>query len=93
MKEAGKLYLKITLGEVLSDICTKSEVLELDPNKAPSQAVLSSSTERLCQIINTVWKTIQDSADSCPREIKNVLRTLMANVHDDGLKYRVARSD
>ena len=92
LKEVGQNYLKTTLKDVISEICSKREVLELDPNKAESQAVLAFSAEKLANHLLSVWKAIRDSVEYCPREIKDVLRSLLETVKDESLAHRLVGS-
>ena len=92
LKEVGQNYLKTTLKDVISEICSKREVLELDPNKAESQAVLAFSAEKLTNHLYSVWKAIRDSVEYCPREIKDVLRSLLETVKDESLAHRLVGS-
>lgn len=82
MKRLGKEYLEETLSEKLREINDKDPECEVDPNKVSSQHELDRNWRRLINCTEEVWRSIYNSVQRCPQELRLIFRHIRACADD-----------
>jgi hypothetical protein len=82
MRRLGKEYLEDTLAEKLKEINDKDLECEVDPNKVTSQHELDRNWRRLINLTEDLWKSIYNSANRCPQELRLIFRHIRACAED-----------
>ena len=82
MRRLGKEYLEDTLCEKMRDIDESDPECEVDPNRVKNPEDLSRNWRNLIALTENVWKSIANSADRCPPEIRHIMRHIRACAED-----------
>lgn len=82
MRRLGKEYLEDTLCEKMRDIDESDPECEVDPNRVKNPEDLSRNWRNLIALTENVWKSIANSANRCPPEIRHIMRHIRACAED-----------
>uniref|UniRef100_A0A6A7G5G4 Ras GTPase-activating protein 3-like n=2 Tax=Hirondellea gigas TaxID=1518452 RepID=A0A6A7G5G4_9CRUS len=66
MKLSGQHYLKETLKPAIDQVCREKKPCEVDPARIPSTENRDTNLANLCEYTNTILRSINNSALSCP---------------------------
>ncbi|OCT81104.1 ras GTPase-activating protein 2 isoform X1 [Xenopus laevis] len=76
MKIVGKHYLKVTLKNVLDEICDSPKPCEIDPNRLKEGDNVDNHKENLRNYVDKVFFCIVKSSMSCPTAMCDIFSTL-----------------
>jgi hypothetical protein len=82
MRRVGKEYLHEALASKIQFINAKEPDCEVDTNKVSSQVELDRNWKRLLHFTYEIWKSILDSKDKCPVELRLIFRHIRACAED-----------
>ena len=82
MRRLGKEYLEECLSEKMRDIDESDPECEVDPNKVKNPEDLQRNWRNLTALTENVWKSIVNSANRCPPELRHIMRHIRACAED-----------
>ena len=82
MRRLGKEYLEDTLAEKMRDIDESDPDCEVDPNRVRNPDDLQRNWRNLIVLTENVWKSIFNSANRCPPELRHIMRHIRACAED-----------
>ena len=82
MRRLGKEYLEDTLAEKMRDIDESDPECEVDPNRVRNAEDLQRNWRNLITLTENVWKSIANSAERCPPELRHIMRHIRACAED-----------
>ena len=82
MRRLGKEYLEDTLAERIRDIDESDPECEVDPNRVRNSEDLQRNWRNLITLTENVWKSIVNSAERCPPELRHIMRHIRACAED-----------
>ncbi|KAJ5976161.1 hypothetical protein N7481_009868 [Penicillium waksmanii] len=82
MRRLGKDYLEVTIGERLREIDESDPECEVDPSRVARTEDLDRNWRSLISLTTGVWKTIANSYNNCPPELRRIFRHVRACAED-----------
>lgn len=82
MRRLGKEYLEVTIGERLREIDESDPECEVDPSRVPRTEDLDRNWRALISLTTGVWKSIANSYNNCPPELRRIFRHVRACAED-----------
>lgn len=82
MKRVGQAYLEGVLRNKIREVAIYEPDCEVNPNKITNISSMDKNWRRLMNVVESIWRSIYESAEECPMELRVLFR------HISKLAYR-----